>query len=128
MIGAYLPRDLPMPDTESRQRARRIQERRGLAGVANDTKWGEFFALLPRDCRLRAVEVKLIDEDHAVPTGAVWVPSPNYIEGSGGLGPELFVLIEWIRFSETQSLPQTAAAVGLECVVSDGMATVYGYR
>jgi len=92
--------------------------------LANDTKWREFFELLPRDCR--PVEVKLIDDDQAVQCGSVWSVG-NYLD-TAQLGPYLFVFIEWIRSTKTQPLQEAAAAVGLECVVSDGTATVYGYR
>jgi hypothetical protein len=44
------------------------------------------------------------------------------------MGPELFVFIEWIRSNEAMKVSSIAAAVGLECSVSDGLATIYGYR
>ena len=48
-----------MVDVESRQRAQSIAQPRGLGGLANDTKWSEFFAEIV-SARV-AVEIKLID-------------------------------------------------------------------
>jgi hypothetical protein len=60
--------------------------------------------------------------------GCVWSPSENYIEGSGGMGPELFVFVEWVRSQALKEMQAAAAAIGLECEVREGKATVYGYR
>jgi hypothetical protein len=74
------------------------------------------------------VDVKLLYEELPFECGTVWSPSTNYIEGHGGMGPELFVFIEWVRSSEAMKVRSIAAAVGLECEVYDGLATIYGYR
>ena len=44
------------------------------------------------------------------------------------MGPELFVFIEWVRSQALEEMQAAAAAIGLECEVRDGKATVYGYR
>ena len=114
-----------MADIESRQRAKRIAQRRGLGGMANDTKWREFF-VRANDAAI-PLEVKFIYEDSAFVNRAVWTPSEHYVEGTG-MGPELFVFIEWVRSSCVNELLAIARTVGLECDADDAMATVYGYR
>jgi len=115
-----------MVDVESRQRAKSIVQRRGLGALANDTKWGEFFARVRKESV--PVEIKLIDDERTFKCGAVWSPVTNYIEGGGGLGPVLYIFVEWVRSSSVEKTQAAAAAIGLECEVSNGMATVYGYR
>jgi hypothetical protein len=63
----------------------------------------------------------------AFQNGSVWSPSENYIEGSG-MGPELFVFVEWVRSQFVEEVRAAAATIGLEHQVADGKATVYGYR
>ena len=114
-----------MIDIDSRQRAKRIAERRGLGGMANDTKWREFFV------QIAGVpipfEVKFIHEERVFVNNSVWSPAENYIEGTG-MGPELFVFLEWVRSVKVGELLAVSRAVGLECKVEGERATVYGYR
>jgi len=112
-------------DTKARQRAKRIVQERGLGALANDTKWREFFDQV--QAQRIPLEVKLIYEEFPFQNGCVWSPSENYLEGSG-MGPELFVFIEWVRSQALEEMQAAAAAIGLECEVRDDKATVYGYR
>jgi hypothetical protein len=114
-----------MADTKSRNRAKRIVQDRGLGALANDTKWREFFS--QAIAQRVPLEVKLLYEESPSKNGCVWSPSENYLEGSG-IGPELFVFIEWVRSQSLEEMQTMAVAVGLECEISDGKATVYGYR
>jgi hypothetical protein len=114
-----------MADNEARQRANRIVQERGLGALANDTKWREFFEQV-KGQRV-PLEVKFITEERSFQNGIVWSPAENYIEGSG-MGPELFVFIEWVRSPALTEVQRAAITVGLECEVGDGEATVYGYR
>jgi hypothetical protein len=115
-----------MADTKARQRAKRIVQERGLAALANDTKWREFFDQM--QAQRIPLEVKILYEEAPFQVGCVWSPSENYIEGSGGMGPELFVFVEWVRSQALKEMQAAAAAIGLECEVREGKATVYGYR
>lgn len=115
-----------MADIEARQRARAIVQRRALGALANDTKWREFFARVSEGAI--PVEIKLIDDEQVFRCGVVWSPASNYIEGGGDMGPVLYVFIEWVRSSSVEQVQTAAAAVGLECEVNDGVATIYGYR
>ena len=114
-----------MVDIETRQRAKRIAQRRGLGGLANDTKWQEFFLQMTGSAV--ALEIKFIHDECTFVNRIVWSPSENYIEGTG-MGPELFIFIEWVRSSKVNELLAAARTVGLECDVSNELATVYGYR
>ena len=114
-----------MVDIEARQKAKRIVQERGLGGLANDTKWREFFALVQE--QQISMEVKLINEELFFQNSRVWSPVENYLKGTR-MGPELFVFIEWVRSQAAKELQTTAVTVGLECEVCDGKATVYGYR
>jgi len=115
-----------MVDVEARQRARSIAQSRGLGGLANDTKWAEFFAAI---VALRAaVEIKLIDSDQVFGCGVVWTPVPGYVEGAGNMGPVLYTFIEWVRSSAVEQVAAAARTVGLEVDVRDQFVTVYGYR
>jgi hypothetical protein len=114
-----------MADIKSRQRAKRIVQERGLGALANDTKWREFFGRM--NAQPIPLEVKLLYEEIPFLCGRVWSPSENYLEGSG-MGPELFVFIEWVRSQSLEEIQAAAVAVGLECEIRDGKATVYGYR
>jgi len=115
-----------MTDYQARDRARSIVQRRALGGYANDTKWREFFA------RIHGagvpVEIKLIDDDQVFRCGVIWSPARNYVEGEGGIGPVLFVFVEWVRSSSVEQIQAAADAVGIDCEVSNGLAIVYGYR
>lgn len=94
--------------------------------MANDTKWREFFSeVIAQNIPM---EVKLLYEELPFECGRVWSPSQNYIEGDSGMGPELFVFIEWVRSTDAMKVRIAAAAIGLEYEVYDGLATVYGYR
>lgn len=115
-----------MVDVESRQRARSIAQRRGLGGLANDTKWSEFFAAIVA-ARV-PVEIKLIDINETFGCGVVWSPVAGYVEGAGHMGPVLYVFIEWVRSSAIEQVKTAARAAGLECEVNAEAATVYGYR
>lgn len=78
---------------DPRRKARKLANARNLAALANDTKWGEFFAEVER---LRIpLQVKLLYEDEAFASTWVWVPVVNYVDS--GNGPELFVFVEWVR-------------------------------
>ena len=114
-----------MVDTEARQRAKRIASERGLGGLANDTKWREFFAQVKE--RQMSLEVKLLYEELPIQNSRVWCPVTNYLEGTR-MGPELFVFIEWVRSQAVNELQAAALTAGLECEVHDGKATIYGYR
>ena len=114
-----------MADTRARQRAKRIVQERGLGALANDTKWREFFRCV--SAQRLSLEVKILYEELPFQNGCVWSPSENYLEGSG-MGPELFVFIEWVRSQALEEIQAAATVVGLECEVRDGKATVYGYR
>jgi hypothetical protein len=114
-----------MADVDARSRAKRIAQARGLGAMANDTKWREFFGEVI--AQKIPVDIKLLYAELPFECRGVWSPSTNYIEGHG-MGPELFVFIEWIRSNEAMKVSSIAAAVGLECSVSDGLATIYGYR
>ena len=114
-----------MADVKARQRAKRIVQERGLASLANDTKWREFFSLLS-GVRV-PLEFKFLYGDQPHRNGAVWSPAENYIEGSG-MGPELLVFIEWVRSSAAEPVQAAAVLVGLEFELHDGTVTVYGYR
>lgn len=114
-----------MADVDARNRAKIIAQARGLGGMANDTKWREFFSeVIAQNI---PVDVKLLYEELPVECRCVCSPVTNYIEGTG-LGPELFVFIEWVRSSEAIKVPRIAKAAGLEYEVDDGRATIYGYR
>jgi hypothetical protein len=115
-----------MVDIDARNRAKKIAVARGMGAVANDTKWREFFGkMIAENVR---VDIKLLYEELPFHCGRVRCPSTNYIEGSGGMGPELFIFIEWIQSAEATLVHDTAVAIGRECDVKDGVATVYGYR
>ena len=73
------------------------------------------------------LEVKLIYEESSFLNGSVWSPAENYIEGSG-MGPELFIFVEWVRSPALEEMQAAAAEIGLECNLHDGKATIYGYR
>ena len=108
-----------------RERATEIINRRQLGSTANNTKWREFFAEVQSlDASL---EFKLIDEEQPFSSPRFWSPAPNYVEG-GLMGPYPFYWVEWVRSREVASVVALAATVGLECIVEDGYATVYGYR
>jgi hypothetical protein len=114
-----------MDDVDRRNGAKRIAQARGLGGVTNDTKWGEFLGeVIAQNI---PVEVKILYEELPFECRCIWCPSTNYIEGTG-MGPELFVFIEFVRSSKAMTVQSIAAAVGLECEVHEGLATVYGYR
>lgn len=93
--------------------------------MANDTKWREFFSEVI--AQKIPVDVKLLYEELPFECRCVWSPATNCIEGTG-LGPELFVFIEWVRSSEAMKVQRIASTAGLECEVYDGRATIYGYR
>jgi hypothetical protein len=114
-----------MADVDARNRAKRIAQARGLGGMANDTKWREFFSEVT--AKKISVDVKLLYEALPFECRGVWSPATNYIEGTH-MGPELFVFIEWVRSSDAMKVRSIATAVGLECEVHDGLATIYGYR
>ena len=108
-----------------RERAREIVSQRGLGGMANNTKWGEFFAEI--QAHVIPLEFKLIDQEDAVLCSNIWCPVSTYVEG-GSMGPYPFYWVEWVRTTEVSEVTTLAKAVGLECVVEDGKAIVYGYR
>lgn len=114
-----------MADIEARQKAKRIAQERGLGGLANDTKWREFFSQIVQ--RKLPLEVKIICREKTFQNLRVWTPVENYLEGSG-MGPELFIFIEWVRSRAVEEIQAVASSVGLECEVREGAATVYGYR
>lgn len=110
---------------DAANRAKRIAQARGLGAMANNTKWREFFSEVI--AQKIPLDVKILYEELPFQCKRVWSPSRHYIEGTG-MGPELFVFIEWVRPIEVMSVSIIAAAAGLECEVHDGFATIYGYR
>lgn len=115
-----------MVAVDARNRAKRLAQARGLGAMANDTKWREFFSQVI--AQNIPMEVKLLYEELPFECERIWSPTKNYIEGRGGMGPELFIFIEWVRSTEAMKVRVVAAAAGLECDVHHGVATVYGYR
>ena len=93
--------------------------------MANNTKWGEFFAEI--QSLGISLEFKLIDDEEAMLCQRIWCPVPNYVEG-GRMGPYPFYWVEWVRSDEVSSVETLAKKVGLECIVDEAKATVYGYR
>jgi hypothetical protein len=115
-----------MSDIKARQRASRIALERGLGALASDTKWREFIAWAQASGI--PLEVKFLYEDEPFEATPVFSPSMHYLEGNGGLGPELFVFIEWVRSRSVDETMAATKAIGIECEVLDGKATVFGYR
>lgn len=115
-----------MADIKARQRASRIARERSLGASANDTKWREFIAWA--QATGIPLEVKFLYEDAPFEATPVFSPSMHYLEGKGGMGPALFVFIEWVRSRSVDETMAAAKVVGLECEVQDGKATVFGYR
>ena len=115
-----------MTDARSRQRAKRIAQERGLGALANDTKWREFFC--HSQARGIPLEVKLLYEELPFQAGSIWSPAEDYIEGGGGMGPELLVFVEWVRSPELDEMKAAASAIGLEIEERNRKATIYGYR
>lgn len=114
-----------MAKLNDRQRAKRFVSQRNLGALANDTKWREFFAeIIARQVPL---QIKLLDGPEVFQCPVVWLPSLNYIEGSG-MGPYHFVFIEWIASTHSEEISGIARSIGLECLVEGSNATVYGYR
>lgn len=111
--------------TGMREKAKRIVTRRGLGALANNTKWSEFFDEVTQ--LDMPFEFKLIDDEEPVVCNWILCPVPLYIEGSG-IGPYPFYWVEWLRVADTNLIPSVAARVGLECVIEEARATVYGYR
>ncbi|WP_029923494.1 DUF6678 family protein [Nevskia soli] len=108
-----------------KEQARKIIARRNLGGLANDTKWGEFFSEF-KNARI-ALEFKFIDDERPVQCGVLWMPVPGYIEGNH-MAPYPFIYIEWVRSHNVEPVVGAAKAAGLEVIVEDGTAVVYGYR
>jgi len=113
-----------MADLKARARARRLAEERRLACLANDTKWGEFFAEIER--LEIPVQLKLLYESEPYRAQRVWIPAANYVDSADG--PNLFVFVEWIRSSAVEDVSRLAKTVGLEYTIADSEITVYGYR
>ncbi len=108
----------------SRTKARKLADARNLVGLANDTKWTEFFLEI---ARLEIpLQIKRLYEDDPDKCSKVWIPCRNYFDSS--CGPDLFVFIEWVRSSAAEEVARVAKSVGLEFVVENGQITVYGYR
>jgi hypothetical protein len=114
-----------MEDTKERQRAKQLAAQRNLGALANDTKWQEFFSEVI--AKRLPLEIKLLDGPEIFSCKTVWSPSKNYIEGHS-MGPYLFAYLEYVISSKAEELASIARTVGLECIVEDCMATVYGYR
>jgi len=93
--------------------------------MANNTKWREFFTEVI--AQKIPVDVKLLYEEFPFECRSVWSPSTNYIEGTG-MGPELFVFIEWVRSGEAVKVSSIAATAGLEYETHDDIAKIFGYR
>ena len=97
---------------------------RNLVGLANDTKWTEFFLEI---MRLEIpLQIKRLYEDEPDECAKVWIPAKNYFDSAHG--PDLFVFIEWIRSIAVEEVAHVAKSVGLEFSVENGEVTVYGYR
>jgi hypothetical protein len=71
-----------MAHTEARKEAKRIAQERGLGGLANDTKWREFFTQVME--RQLALEVKIIYED-----------APSKIVAFGLLQRTIYKAVAW---------------------------------
>lgn len=113
-----------MTDLKARARAKRLAEERRLASLANDTKWGEFFAEI---ARLEIpLQLKILYEDEPYPARRVWIPATNYLDSTDG--PNLFVFVEWVRSSAVEEVALLARRAGLEHTIRDSHITVYGYR
>jgi hypothetical protein len=113
-----------MADLKSREKARKLAEDRNLTGLANDTKWTEFFGEV---ARLKIpLQLKLLDADDVTPSTRVWLPAKNYLDSQ--FGPNLFVFIEWVRSSAVEEIKKVAETTGLESTVKNDEITVYGYR
>lgn len=113
-----------MADIASRSKARKLANARNLAALANDTKWGEFFAAV-ESLRI-PLQVKLLYKNEPSGMTRVWVPVTNYVDSK--YGPELFVFVEWVRAIAVEKVSRIANAVGLEYSVRNAEVTVYGYK
>ena len=113
-----------MADLKSRRRARKLADERQLVGLANDTKWGEFFQEM---VRLEIpLELKLLYEDEPLRSQRIWIPVTNYVDGE--FGPNLFVFVEWARSNVGAEVTRIATSVGLEYSIEETQITVYGYK
>ena len=66
-----------MTDFLARNKAKRIAQERGLGGMANDTKWREFFIQV-EDLKI-PLEVKILYEDSGSTTGTSARPKTKSI-------------------------------------------------
>jgi hypothetical protein len=113
-----------MTDERSRSQARTLADERRLVGLANDTKWTEFFNEI---IRLEIpLQIKLLYEEKPTESTRVWIPARNYLDSQ--FGPNLFVFIEWVKSGNVEELAQIAKRVGLDFVADDDQIIVYGYR
>jgi hypothetical protein len=113
-----------MADVSSRREARKLADRRNLVGLANDTKWAEFFKEIVR--LGIPLEIKLLYEDEPTRCTHVWTPAANYLDSQ--YGPNLFVFIEWVRSNAVAEIASIIKTVGLEYSIDKDQITVYGYR
>jgi hypothetical protein len=113
-----------MADRKSRRRAKRHAEERGLAALANDTKWTEFFREVEH--RRIPLQIKLLYESEPYPYTRLWIPVDNYIDSP--YGPELFVFVEWVKAALPSDVVHIAEAAGLEFALGGSEITVYGYK
>jgi hypothetical protein len=108
----------------SRTKARILADTRNLVGLANDTKWTEFFHEI---IRLEIpLQIKRLYEDKPDECMKVWMPAKNYFDNAHG--PDLFVFIEWTRSNSIEEVVHIAKNVGLEFSIENCHVTVYGYR
>jgi hypothetical protein len=108
----------------SRIKARKLVNARNLVGLANDTKWTEFFREI---IRLEIpLQIKRLYETKPDKCSKVWIPAKNYFDSM--YGPDLFVFIEWIKANNVEEVSRIAKIVGLEFSVENNQVTVYGYR
>ncbi len=113
-----------MDGVKRRRQARKLADARNLVGLANDTKWTEFFKEIEQ--LEIPLQIKLLYEEEAIECPWVSIPSRNYVDSN--YGPELFVFIEWLRSSTVDDISSIAKTVGLVFSIEDGQITVYGYR
>jgi hypothetical protein len=113
-----------MADIASRSKARKLANARNLAALANDTKWGEFFAAV--ESLGIPLQIKLLYENEPYAMTRVWVPATNYVDSK--YGPELFVFVEWVRARDVEEVSRIAGDVGLDYSLRDAEVTVFGYK
>src|SRR5262245_60933819 len=75
---------------------RKLAQEQFKASLMNNTKWRELVEAV-QDLAIGSYRVKFIDDEEIWSPSWILSPSPTYIEGEGGIGPEIFVAIEWLE-------------------------------